>query len=89
MTARCRNLAPVLQVEASAEGSADSGEDDDLAGVIGGNVVESIVQVTDEGEVNGIQAMGAVEAESGDMLGDRFHEDGGHGASGRRGRRQR
>ena len=47
------------------------------------------VQVTDEGEVNGIQAIGAVEAESGDMLGDRFHEDGGHGASGRRGRRQR
>ena len=79
VTARCRDLAPVLEVEAGAERTAGSGEDDDLAVVVGGNGVEGIVQLADEGEVDGVEALGAVEAESGDMVGDRFDEDGGHG----------
>ena len=75
----------VLEVAAGAEQSAGAGEDDDAGVAVGGGGFEGLAEFAEERSVEGVEALGAVEGDGGDLVFE-FVEDGlehrlGHGGS--------
>ncbi len=76
--ARRRWRPEVAQVEAGAEPATRAGEHRDLAGLVGADLVERVVEIRDELERDRVQAVGSSEPDDPNRVTDPFDFDVGH-----------
>ena len=71
--------APVLEVQAAAEGATPTRENHHFAGVIESDLVQRRVKVTNQFEIDGVEPLGPGKDDPSDSLRRMLDLDGGHG----------